>query len=483
MDRCTSVLAAAAFLGLLSTSNVQGQTVWYVDDDAALGGNGTSWAAAYRHLQDALAVATGGDEIHVAGGTYTPDRDEAGHVTPGNRAEAFQLVAGVAVYGGYCGCPDGDCGGGVPYERDISGFQTVLSGDLNGDDSAGNTNGADSDCCESHGAPGCSDTQCEADVCAVLPYCCTIEWGRVCAGQAAALCCDLCSDRNDCDNSYHVVETGSSNPATVLDGVTITAGRAFGPGDVYPMGAGVYNEGGGPTLVNCMIIGNTASAGGGMANLAGGATLTNCVFVGNTVLDDGGAIFNDMCSVTLVNCTLAGNAGYSVGGIRNYAAVELALTNSIVWGNTAELASGEDAQIVNTASMTTVHHTCIEGWTGVLGGVGNIGDDPLFLRDPDPGPDETWNGTDDDYGDLHLEASSPCVGTGDNMAVTVSADIEGNPRIVGRFVDMGAYEFQGAAIPTVHEWGLIAMTLLVLAAGTLVFAGRGVLCESRSRNG
>ena len=67
----------------------QAQTTWYVDDDAPLGGNGLSWDTAFKYLQDALEVATAGDGIRVAGGTYKPDQDEAGNVTPGDRYATF----------------------------------------------------------------------------------------------------------------------------------------------------------------------------------------------------------------------------------------------------------------------------------------------------------------------------------------------------------------------------------------------------------
>ena len=49
----------------------------YVDDDARTGGDGTSWAAAYTYLQDALADANAAEkpvDIRVAQGVYKPDQ-------------------------------------------------------------------------------------------------------------------------------------------------------------------------------------------------------------------------------------------------------------------------------------------------------------------------------------------------------------------------------------------------------------------------
>jgi hypothetical protein len=45
-------------------------------------------------------------------------------------------------------------------------------------------------------------------------------------------------------------------------------------------------------------------------------------------------------------------------------------------------------------------------------------------------------------GDLHLSASSPCLGAGDPLALPpdVTADLAGNPRVSGGRVDMGAYQ-------------------------------------------
>ena len=60
-----------AAVTVLAVSTAQADTI-YVDDDAGLRGDGSSWGMAYKFLQDALAAAVDGDEIQLAQGVYKP---------------------------------------------------------------------------------------------------------------------------------------------------------------------------------------------------------------------------------------------------------------------------------------------------------------------------------------------------------------------------------------------------------------------------
>lgn len=91
-------------------SNIDG------DDD------GTTWATAYRYLQDAISVSSSGNEIHVAAGTYYPD--EGTDKINNSRIETFNIPSGIALYGGY------PCGGGT---QDYISNETILSGEIQQD--------------------------------------------------------------------------------------------------------------------------------------------------------------------------------------------------------------------------------------------------------------------------------------------------------------------------------------------------------------
>jgi hypothetical protein len=128
MERSTikGIAAAVCTLAVALCIAAQGATV-YVDDDAVGANDGSSWTDAFTYLQDALSVAQDGDEIRVAQGVYTPDRGVG--IVPGDREASFHLIRGLTLAGGYAGLTGAD-----PDERDVERYETVLSGDLNGDD-------------------------------------------------------------------------------------------------------------------------------------------------------------------------------------------------------------------------------------------------------------------------------------------------------------------------------------------------------------
>ncbi len=80
-------------------------------------------------------------------------------------------------------------------------------------------------------------------------------------------------------------------------------------------------------------------------------------------------------------------------------------------------------------------YSCIQG-IGTLAGEGNIGDDPLLAG----------NG-------IHLRAGSPCIDAGSPLGkFDGQVDIDGEPREVGQFVDIGVDEFLDTDEDSLPDW-------------------------------
>lgn len=196
------------------------------------------------------------------------------------------------------------------------------------------------------------------------------------------------------------------------------------------------------TVTNCSFLGNSAPgmiAGGMVVHSWATATLANCIFASNWT-DFGGAMYIGwQSSVIITNSTFSGNADYEgyAGGIIVDAG-SLTLINSILWGDTAP------EICLLTGGTISAFNSNIQGYPAEPDNDGNIGKDPLFIRSPG----SIGSG---DYGDLHLQAGSPVIDQGNDAVITsppfvkvndIVVDLEGNPRISGGRVDMGAYEYQ-----------------------------------------
>jgi hypothetical protein len=184
----------------------------------------------------------------------------------------------------------------------------------------------------------------------------------------------------------------------------------------------VAREGGGGaegcTLYNCTLSGNAAGDGGG----ADGCTLYNCTLSGNSA--DYGGSGGGAGGSTLYNCTLSGNsADYGGSGGGAYSST---LYNCIVYFNTSSGATNFDSASILNYCCTTPLPT---------NGVGNITNAPLFVDSA-----------------KRLQSNSPCINAGNNAYVTTTTDLDGNPRIVGGTVDMGAYECQSPALLDFYNW-------------------------------
>ncbi len=384
--------APAAMLAMISAGmTAHAQPVLFVDAAAIGADDGTSWVDAFVDLQDALAVArlpdSGVTEIRVAQGVYRPAIND--------NSVAFELVNNVRLLGGFAGNTEPD-----PNIRNSTAFPTVLSGDLNGDDAIVPCVVDDPDC---------------------------DDFGERCVNGACI------NNDNTAENTRQVVRTSAANTSsTIIDGFTITGGRAHSGGGTNLFGAGLYNAGGNPTINAVIFVSNNAQDGGGLYNDAGMPRVTNCLFHRNNATIQGGAISTRTQIATLTNNTIVNNRAKFLGGgiLTNAAATRI--TNNIIWDNSDTNGMLQSSQIrLAGGSVPIVNHNCIMNLVGTGGGINNIGADPAFA---DPAA-----------ANYRLPNATPCVNTGSNAPPggLTPADLDGSVRLIGGTVDMGAYERAG----------------------------------------
>ncbi|RYD52131.1 MAG: right-handed parallel beta-helix repeat-containing protein [Sphingobacteriales bacterium] len=308
------LLVTALFLSVLSAR----ATVYYVDGSKPDNtGNGRSWAAAKRDLQEAIYSATSNvDEVWVKAGTYLPTLDTNGGV-PANSSECVFDISfrNIKLYGGFAGTET------AASQRNPAANVTILSGDLDNSGTA---------------TPGDATT---------------------------------------------VLRTVGRLASCVIDGFTVTRGAGYYIGNSFYPGEGMYNRTSSPTINNCIFTANTngpgmRNNGENPANTnnpnapsnGGRITVTNCTISGNT---NGTGIYSLNTGLAITNSTISGNTGTGgpVGGggiyndCRNTSGFIITVTNSTISGNT-----GNGGMYSTGSFFLTVTNSTISGNTSLTGG-------------------------------------------------------------------------------------------------------------------
>ncbi|GIW44375.1 MAG: hypothetical protein KatS3mg077_1657 [Candidatus Binatia bacterium] len=271
------------------------------------GGGRKQWYVMVRRVHQ-TAGCTGRCRVGSSnlGGARVYYPDEGASQTNNDRSATFQLQNGVAVYGGFLGTE------GSLAQRDPSNNVTVLSGDIDQND--------------------------------------TTDSNGVVASYA-----DIAGN-----NSYQVVTGSGTNASAVVDGFTVTGGRANGP--IGPCaqicGAGMFNDNGSPTVANVTFSGNFSdNAGGGMANVNGASpTVENARFVGNRAGQGGGMANLDGSSPAISRSSFASNlarvgTGGNGGGMFNLNGSTPRLAGVVFWANEALVNGGGVFNQTNSAAI------------------------------------------------------------------------------------------------------------------------------------
>lgn len=217
----------------------------------------------------------------------------------------------------------------------------------------------------------------------------------------------------DGNQATSTVTLQASDPSTRIDGFSIRNGKAASGGGIWcsgsvtvannvvtgNIGGGIYVSSGTPTICNNVVTSNFAYSGGGVYCGGGNPVVTNNTIIGNSATQNGGGLYS---------------------------------TTSVTFGN--NIVAFNSSGIYQSGSAN-LRNNCVYN----PGGYNYSGISPSST-DKQADPKLTSLA----YGDVHLQPDSPCIDAGyDGFVQSGWTDIDGETRIRGAHVDIGADESDG----------------------------------------
>ena len=410
------------------------------------GNTGLSWDAARKSISAGLAVAAAGDEVWVAEGTYR---------------ERVSIPKDVALYGGFAGRET------ARDQRNWALHPTILDGgqagavvkfEVAGTSSVGRLDGV------------------------------TVRNGRgimgggiVCIGSAPVIANCFITQNTSVGEGGGICCYNGANPLILNNQITenyASDSEGDGGGICAMAGDEPSNLGSSPWIVGNVIARNRASqTGGGVASKHAYMSPDKSIYIPSAPVILNNFIYFNMASENevglgggglscitngtvklLANNTFLANAGLQAGGVLLYVGARdnpLVVNNTFIanngpalrWGGGHPLLLANNLVAFNSAGFVrwlqipgdayTLSHNCVYGngvdYDGIpdpTGTLGNISLDPHLASRA--------------FGNSHLQPDSPCIDAGDNTVLSADwTDADGQPRVLGGGVDIGADESDG----------------------------------------
>ncbi len=394
-------------IGLLLPAASLWGDIWYVDADAPAGGDGTSWATAFRDLQSAINAADPRwmecmapyDHIYVKSGIYVP-------------ASTITINKVVDILGGF----PNSVANPTPAQRNWKTNLTIVSGG-------------------------------DLRRCFHITRICELNGFYIQNGYhtsfGGAVFVDNV-DPVDCLSGWLTVRIRncwirfSEDSAVYDDRSDVTIQDCIFSDNSASAGGAIYHTYSSPLIERCKFYGNEATGlssvgGGAIGGFYGNVTtgqvtrINDCLFYENTSANHGGAISYNQGYPRIKHCTFANNTAANDGGAY-YADITDAprIWNSICWDN-----SPDQLYLLDQAGQEVRYCDIEGGYTGINGSH-NINKNPRFV-----------DAATDNY---HLQSISPCIdtasevyGTGDDLDKQ-DRPLDGDGDGTAEY-DMGAYEY------------------------------------------
>lgn len=268
-------------------------------------------------------------------------------------------------------------------------------------------------------------------------------------------------------NGYHAVTFGDGSETTIIDGVTLTGGKAtslVGNGDPKTQGGGAIVPAWGH-IRNCRVYGNEAIQGGGLY-LKPGALVSGTDINGNTA-DEGAGIYADNTGAAeglrahVVSTTVTENTATENAGGIYFADGGALFLNMVVWGNTATSDNNVSGPVYSTfddSKMEAASAANGNNFTAFYpfnySFVERFELPSNMVNTAMTSDRETYFASTDE----RLRAFSPLVNNGYSTTLQgylatewkiATNDMQGTPRIQDNInkIDVGAYAFLGGSIP------------------------------------
>ncbi len=268
-------------------------------------------------------------------------------------------------------------------------------------------------------------------------------------------------------------QTGNSKNVVIQRNKIMENKGKFG-GGIFVESSSDSGSGGDVIIEDNAISGNSSEdSGGGVVgfSVSSSGTAGNMVMVNNTITGNDAGMYGNgggmwvrsftatgglPGNVTLTNNTVTGNRANGGGGA--YLIMEgnaFNLYNNIIWEN--PFGHSWDIDVYQNGVLNVHNNNYGNLYGQWSSSQNNIQQNPLFVKNGQWDEKGTPNDPTDDVwieGDYHLQFGSPCVDQGSNSAPEIpTSDKDGNPRIVGGTVDMGAYEYDDC-VPVSPELSL-----------------------------